>query len=78
MQTVLDVIRKINSTQVVRGAIYDLLFTMCDRHLGNVFVDEEGNITLIDNDQASAHPSYEMEPWTSLMPLPDAGIRIDR
>ena len=44
-------IRRINSTQVIRGAIYDLLFTMCDRHMGNIFVDEGGNLKLIDNDQ---------------------------
>lgn len=51
LQTVQSIVSRINSTQVVRAAIYDLLFSMCDRHLGNIFVDEYSNIKLIDNDQ---------------------------
>mmetsp|Transcript_4979 Transcript_4979/g.12507 ORF Transcript_4979/g.12507 Transcript_4979/m.12507 type:complete len:483 (-) Transcript_4979:195-1643(-) len=51
-QLVNEVMAKVNSTQVVRAAIYDLLFSMCDRHLGNIFIDLDGNIKLIDNDQA--------------------------
>lgn len=47
---------KVNSTQVVRAAIYDLLFSMCDRHLGNIFIDLDGNIKLIDNDQVLRRP----------------------
>lgn len=31
------------------AAIFDLLTSQCDRNPGNVFVDEDGQINLIDN-----------------------------
>lgn len=31
--------------------MFDLLTAQCDRHAENVFVDEGGRLTLIDNDQ---------------------------
>lgn len=40
---------KMNKTQVVRAALYDLLIAQCDRHAQNVFIDEAGNLKLIDN-----------------------------
>jgi hypothetical protein len=48
----LDRLRRVNSTQVVLAAIWDLLTMQCDRHGQNVFVDEQGGLTLIDLDQA--------------------------
>ncbi|CAD7698412.1 unnamed protein product [Ostreobium quekettii] len=46
---------RINSTQVVLAAILDLLTSQCDRHPQNVFVNEDGDVTLIDNDQVFGH-----------------------
>ena len=43
---------KLNQTRVVRAAIFDLLTSQCDRHAQNVFINENGTITLIDNLQA--------------------------
>jgi hypothetical protein len=43
---------RVNSTEVVLAAIWDLLTMQCDRHGQNVFIDEHGSLTLIDLDQA--------------------------
>ncbi|GMH43570.1 hypothetical protein BSKO_11492 [Bryopsis sp. KO-2023] len=43
---------RINSEQVVSAAIFDLLTLQCDRHTNNIFMDEAGNLTLIDNGDA--------------------------
>jgi hypothetical protein len=43
---------KLNRTRVIRAAVYDLLSSQCDRHAQNVFMDEHGNLKLIDNLQA--------------------------
>ena len=40
---------KLNRTRVVRAAVYDLITSQCDRHAQNVFIDEQGDIKLIDN-----------------------------
>jgi hypothetical protein len=40
---------KLNRTRVLRAALFDLLSSQCDRHGQNVFVNEAGKITLIDN-----------------------------
>ncbi|KAG2488705.1 hypothetical protein HYH03_012705 [Edaphochlamys debaryana] len=48
---------RLNRTAVLRGALYDLLTGQCDRHGGNVFVQEDGSITLIDNDQSMVYGS---------------------
>mmetsp|Transcript_38673 Transcript_38673/g.122870 ORF Transcript_38673/g.122870 Transcript_38673/m.122870 type:complete len:226 (-) Transcript_38673:382-1059(-) len=45
-------VAKINSEDIRNIAIHDLLFSEGDRHDANVFVDETGKLTLIDNDQA--------------------------
>uniref|UniRef100_A0A1D1ZMM4 PI3K/PI4K catalytic domain-containing protein n=2 Tax=Auxenochlorella protothecoides TaxID=3075 RepID=A0A1D1ZMM4_AUXPR len=42
---------RIPSDQVIKAATLDLLTGQCDRHAGNVFVDERGRLALIDNDQ---------------------------
>ena len=44
--------RKINSTTIWRTAIFDVLFSQCDRHQQNLFITEAGEVSLIDNDQA--------------------------
>ena len=43
--------KKINHDEIKLGAIFDLLFSQCDRHQQNVFVTEAGKVWLIDNDQ---------------------------
>lgn len=40
------------SHQVILGAIFDLLLCQGDRHDENIFIDEFGHLTLIDNDEA--------------------------
>jgi hypothetical protein len=37
---------------VVLAAIWDLLTMQCDRHGQNVYIDEDGHLTLIDLDQS--------------------------
>eukprot|EP00798_Chlamydomonas_sp_ICE-L_P018469 gene18469-24960_t len=50
---ILDLLtKKLNKTQVVRSAIFDLLTSQCDRHAQNMFINEHGEITLIDNEAA--------------------------
>ncbi|GAX84742.1 hypothetical protein CEUSTIGMA_g12164.t1 [Chlamydomonas eustigma] len=43
---------KLNRTQVMLGAIWDLLTAQCDRHSENIFIDSNGNLQFIDNDKA--------------------------
>lgn len=51
--TIMDLLgAKLNTTRVVRAALFDLLTSQCDRHAQNVFINERGQITLIDNLQA--------------------------
>jgi hypothetical protein len=38
--------------QVEMAAVHDLLFSQCDRHPQNVIINADGNLKLIDNDQA--------------------------
>jgi hypothetical protein len=38
-------------TQVVMAAIFDLLFSQCDRHGQNLYLKPDGSLVLIDNDQ---------------------------
>eukprot|EP00210_Caulerpa_lentillifera_P007684 g7335.t1 len=52
-QTLLN--EKLNSSQIVNAAILDLLSCQGDRHTQNVFLNEDGQITLIDNDEAFGH-----------------------
>ncbi|KAL6755005.1 hypothetical protein V8C86DRAFT_2686314 [Haematococcus lacustris] len=50
-EQVLDIMHhKLNKSQVVRAAIFDLLTSQCDRHAQNIFIDEEGRLRLIDNE----------------------------
>lgn len=42
---ILDVVK------VVLAALFDLLTFQVDRHAQNVFIDENGKLTLIDNEQ---------------------------
>ena len=45
--------KRINPHELVQGAIFDLLFSQCDRHQQNIFLTEEGKFWLIDNDQVN-------------------------
>ncbi len=45
---------KLNKTRVLRAAMHDLLTSQCDRHAENIFINDDGNIRLIDNLQARA------------------------
>lgn len=37
--------------QVLLAAVFDLLFSQCDRHGQNLYLKPDGSIVLIDNDQ---------------------------
>ncbi|GMH46039.1 hypothetical protein BSKO_14003 [Bryopsis sp. KO-2023] len=55
-EVILDALKnRVNSTQVMMAAIFDLLTSQCDRNSNNLFLDENGGITLIDNNQALGH-----------------------
>jgi hypothetical protein len=49
--------QRINHHELVQGAIFDLLFSQCDRHQQNIFLTETGKFWLIDNDQVGAQRS---------------------
>eukprot|EP00198_Chlamydomonas_reinhardtii_P002127 XP_001691463.1 predicted protein [Chlamydomonas reinhardtii] len=52
--------KKINHQELVQGAIFDLLFSQCDRHQQNIFLTETGKFWLIDNDQRYGYPVIRM------------------
>lgn len=39
--------------QVMLAAIFDLLFSQCDRHGQNLYLQPDGSLVLIDNDQVT-------------------------
>jgi hypothetical protein len=43
---------RVNKTQVVHAAIFDLLTSQCDRHAQNIFISEQGRVMLIDNERS--------------------------
>jgi hypothetical protein len=47
---VLGVARRIKHDQVVKAAVFDLLFSEQDRHGQNVFVSEDGDVVVLDNE----------------------------
>lgn len=48
--TIMDLLQtKLNTTRVIRSAMLDLLTSQCDRHGQNVFINEKGQLKLIDN-----------------------------
>eukprot|EP00798_Chlamydomonas_sp_ICE-L_P002980 gene2980-12990_t len=49
---------QLSRTRVVEVALMDLLTTQCDRHSQNVFINEHGNIKVIDNPQIFFSPSF--------------------
>ncbi|KAG2495164.1 hypothetical protein HYH03_006771 [Edaphochlamys debaryana] len=54
-ETLIEVFSKtINHHELIQGAIFDLLFSQCDRHQQNIFLTETGKFWLIDNDQVYA------------------------
>ncbi|GMH41209.1 hypothetical protein BSKO_09119 [Bryopsis sp. KO-2023] len=48
----LEVLEKLNSTEVILAALFELLTGQADRHSQNVFIDENAKITLIDNEKS--------------------------
>lgn len=46
--------KRLNHSQVKLAAIFDLLFSQCDRHQQNIFITESGQMQAIDNDQVYA------------------------
>jgi hypothetical protein len=47
-----DVVNAVDSAKIVRAALFDVLMGQCDRHGQNMFITIDGDITLIDSDQA--------------------------
>jgi len=45
---------RVNHTELRLAAIFDVLFSQCDRHQQNIFLTESGQLRLIDNDQVYA------------------------
>ncbi|KAJ9522716.1 hypothetical protein QJQ45_019883, partial [Haematococcus lacustris] len=51
-QLILDLFtNRLNHTEVKMAALFDLLFSQCDRHQQNIFLTEKGKLWVIDNDQ---------------------------
>ncbi|PNW74251.1 hypothetical protein CHLRE_13g591250v5 [Chlamydomonas reinhardtii] len=49
----LDILHnRVNHTQTVRAALFDLLTSQNDRHAQNIFINGDGSIRLIDNERA--------------------------
>ncbi|GIL86967.1 hypothetical protein Vretifemale_15166 [Volvox reticuliferus] len=56
LETIADMFNnRLNKTRVVRAAIFDLLTSQCDRHAQNLFLQEDGNLKLIDNESCLQH-----------------------
>ncbi|GIL79180.1 hypothetical protein Vretimale_16715 [Volvox reticuliferus] len=56
LDTIADMFNnRLNKTRVVRAAIFDLLTSQCDRHAQNLFLQEDGNLKLIDNESCLQH-----------------------
>lgn len=53
VEKTMELMNNMNGTRVVQAAMLDLLTSQCDRHSQNVFMDEHGKLTLIDNQQVS-------------------------
>jgi predicted unusual protein kinase regulating ubiquinone biosynthesis (AarF/ABC1/UbiB family) len=49
------------SLQVLMAAVFDLLFSQCDRHGQNLYLKPDGSLVLIDNDQVSEMGSERTE-----------------
>ena len=44
---------RVKDAEVRKAAVFDVLFSQCDRHQQNVFLQESGQLQIIDNDQVS-------------------------
>ena len=70
MQLAISTLAKLNSTEIILGALYDLLFSQADRHADNLLIDDEHHISLIDNDKAlgvyGGHTNSVFLPTTGL------------
>lgn len=54
--------------QLQMGAIFDLLLCQGDRHGKNIFIDEVGQLTLIDNDESFNRTWRDMGQDSLLLP----------
>lgn len=52
MQLAISTLKKVNSTEVILAALYDLLFSQEDRHADNILIDDDSHLALIDDDKA--------------------------
>ncbi|EFJ50201.1 hypothetical protein VOLCADRAFT_89086 [Volvox carteri f. nagariensis] len=56
LETIADLFNnRLNTTRVIRAAIFDLLTSQCDRHAQNLLIQEDGNFKLIDNESCLQH-----------------------
>lgn len=51
-------LQAVRSADVVAAAVFDLLFSMCDRHASNVFLGARSRLTLIDHDMLTLNDSW--------------------
>lgn len=52
---------RLNKTQVIRGAIFDLLTSQCDRHAQNIFINEQvssGSLRSVQSARAAATRTF--------------------
>eukprot|EP00873_Tetraselmis_striata_P014908 jgi/Tetstr1/435172/TSEL_002628.t1 len=52
MKLAISTLKKVNSTEVILAALYDLLFSQEDRHADNILIDDDSHLALIDDDKA--------------------------
>uniref|UniRef100_A0A6S8IGF5 PI3K/PI4K catalytic domain-containing protein n=4 Tax=Dunaliella tertiolecta TaxID=3047 RepID=A0A6S8IGF5_DUNTE len=50
-----DLHKRLNKTQVILGALFDVLTSQSDRHSKNVLILEDGQLRLIDNEECMGH-----------------------
>ncbi len=81
MQVILELLNdKLNKTRVVRGAIFDLLTSQCDRHSQNIFI-QVGTSTAYGIPEGTAEPRRSVEdqpchaePWLGSRGSTGAGL----
>lgn len=54
-----ELLEQVKSHQVVQAALFDFIFCAGDRHTQNVYVSEDAQITLIDNDNLLGEQVYK-------------------
>lgn len=51
-------LQAVRSEEVIAAALFDLLFSVCDRHASNVFLDDASRLTLIDHDMLTLNDTW--------------------